>query len=145
MFRAAVFSWTQCSSSLLLLLPFYSHYTGQPLLTGMILLEQSFTAWMSLLTAISAFGLGRKCQSSPQWCYLHCLYMAHSTCRLNASVAGKTVWFASNTCHTWTLKWAFYTKHCINQQASLLNFHVQNFPHSLAAGIWHIQCNCILI
>ena len=25
------------------------------------------------LKATSAFGLGRRCKSSPQWCYLHCL------------------------------------------------------------------------
>jgi len=35
------------------------------------MLEQSFTAHMVLLMASSTFGLGRRCQSSPQWCYLH--------------------------------------------------------------------------
>ena len=45
----------------------YHHYTGQSVLAGtpvknwMILLEQSFTARMPLLTATSAFGLGRRC------------------------------------------------------------------------------------
>ena len=34
---------------------------------------QSFTARMPLLTATSAFGLGRKRWSSPQQCYLHYL------------------------------------------------------------------------
>jgi len=34
---------------------------------------QSFSASMPLLTATSAFGLGRRCWSSPQQCYLHCL------------------------------------------------------------------------
>jgi len=34
---------------------------------------QSFTAHMALLTATSAFGLGTRCWSSPQQCYLHCL------------------------------------------------------------------------
>ena len=34
--------------------PFHGHYTGQPALV------QSFTARMPLLTATSAFGLGRK-------------------------------------------------------------------------------------
>ena len=34
---------------------------------------QSFTARMPLLTATSAFGLGRRRWSSPQQCYLHCL------------------------------------------------------------------------
>jgi len=34
---------------------------------------QSFTAHMPLLMATSAFGLGRRCWSSPQQCYLHCL------------------------------------------------------------------------
>jgi len=34
---------------------------------------QSFTAHMPLLTATSAFRLGRRRWSSPQQCYLHCL------------------------------------------------------------------------
>ena len=34
---------------------------------------QSFTARMPLLTATSAFGLGRRHWSSPQQCYIHCL------------------------------------------------------------------------
>ena len=42
--------------------------------TLMILLVQSFTARMPLLTAISVFGLWKRCWSSPQQCYLHCLY-----------------------------------------------------------------------
>ena len=37
------------------------------------LLVQSFAVRMPLLTATSAFGLGRRCWRSPQWCYLHCL------------------------------------------------------------------------
>ena len=54
--------------------PFYDHYTSQPALANWrILLVQSFTAHMPLLTATSAFGLGRRCWSSPQQCYLHCL------------------------------------------------------------------------
>jgi len=43
--------------SLFLLLPFYGRYTGQPALQNWrILLEQSFTACMPLLTAIGTFG-----------------------------------------------------------------------------------------
>jgi len=38
-----------------------------------ILLVQSFTARMPLLTATSAIGLGRRRWSSHQQCYLHCL------------------------------------------------------------------------
>ena len=34
------------------------------------MLEQSFTVHMPLTKAASAFGLGRECKSSPQWCYL---------------------------------------------------------------------------
>jgi len=50
-----------------LLPPFYSHYTGQPALAGnavknwRTLLEHSFTACMPLVTAASAFRLGRIC------------------------------------------------------------------------------------
>ena len=33
----------------------------------------SFTACMQLLIATSAFGLGRRCWSSPKQCHLHCL------------------------------------------------------------------------
>jgi len=64
----------------LLLLPFYGHYTGQPALDGTpvknwrILLVQSFTSRKPLLTATSAFELGRRCQSLPQQCYLHFLH-----------------------------------------------------------------------
>ena len=39
-----------------------------------ILLVQRFTACMPLLTATSAFGLGRRRWSSHQQCYLHCLH-----------------------------------------------------------------------
>jgi len=35
---------------------------------------QSFTVRMPLLTATSAFGLGRTHWSSHQQCYLHCLH-----------------------------------------------------------------------
>jgi len=48
------------------LLPFDSHYTGQPVLAGTpvnvwrILLERSFTARMPLLMASSKFELGRR-------------------------------------------------------------------------------------
>jgi len=46
------------------LIPFYSHYTGQPAGTPVnnwrILLEQSFTACMPLLMATSTFALGRR-------------------------------------------------------------------------------------
>jgi len=55
-------------------------YTGQPALAGTpvknlrMLLEQSFTARMPLPMATSGFGLGRRCWSYPQWCYLHCLH-----------------------------------------------------------------------
>jgi len=50
---------------LLLLLPFYGHYTGQPVLAGIslknwrILLEQRFTAYIPVLMASSRFVLGR--------------------------------------------------------------------------------------
>ena len=39
-----------------------------------ILLVQSFTARMPLLMATSTFGLGRRCWSSAQQCYLHYLH-----------------------------------------------------------------------
>jgi len=39
-----------------------------------ILLVHSFTALMLLLTAASAFGLGRRLWSSSQQCYVHCLH-----------------------------------------------------------------------
>jgi len=59
--------------------PFYGHYTDQLALACFrlknwgILLVQSFTARMPLLTATSAFGLGRRrCMSSQQRC-LHCI------------------------------------------------------------------------
>jgi len=44
-----------------------------PVKNWRILLVQSFTACMPLLTATSAFVLGRRCFSSVQQCYLHCL------------------------------------------------------------------------
>jgi len=47
-----------------------SRYAGQ---LEFFLLVQSFTARMPLLTATSAFGLGRRRWSSAQQCYLHCL------------------------------------------------------------------------
>ena len=44
-----------------------------PVKNWRILLVQSFNTHMPLLTATSAFGLGRRCWSSPQQCYQHCL------------------------------------------------------------------------
>ena len=44
-----------------------------PVKNRSILLVQSFTAGMSLQTETSAFGLGRRCWSSPQQCYPHCV------------------------------------------------------------------------
>ena len=41
-------------------------------------MEHSFTAHMPLLTTVGASGLGRRCQSSPQQCYLHCLCISLS-------------------------------------------------------------------
>jgi len=55
---------------LVVLLPFYSHYTGQPVLTitptkdWRILLVQSFTDYVPFLTATSAFRIGRRHESS---------------------------------------------------------------------------------
>jgi len=45
-----------------------------PVKNWRILLVQSVTAHMLLLTATSTFGLGRRRLSSPQHCYLHCLH-----------------------------------------------------------------------
>jgi len=53
---------------------FHGHYRGQPVLAGFpvknrrILLEQSFTDHMLLLTAASKLKLERRCYSSVQWC-----------------------------------------------------------------------------
>ena len=69
---------------------YYYHYTAiiqdnqhQPaptLKVWKILLEQSFTVHMFFQKETSAFGLGRRCQSSPQQCYLHRLdIMTHKT------------------------------------------------------------------
>ena len=49
------------------------HYTSPPVKNWMILLVQSFTARMPLLMATAKFGLVRKCWSSVEQCYLHCL------------------------------------------------------------------------
>ena len=56
--------------------PIKGHYTGQPALAGSvgyrrILLERSFTACMSLLTATRTIGLGTRHESSHQPRYLH--------------------------------------------------------------------------
>ena len=56
-----------------------------PVKSWRILLVQSFTAHMPLLTAANAFGLGRRRWSSPQQCYLHCLHRGISL----LSTAGK--------------------------------------------------------
>ena len=43
------------------------------------MLVHSFTNCMPLLMAASTIGLGRRRWSSPQKCYLHCLYTCHSS------------------------------------------------------------------
>ena len=63
--------------------PFCCHHTGlcqpAPLVKNWgILLVQTSTACMPLLTATSAFGLGRRCWSSPQQCNLHRLHTLQS-------------------------------------------------------------------
>jgi len=45
-----------------------------PIKNCRILLEQSFTAYMSLLTPTSTSGWRRRCDSSLQWWYLHHLH-----------------------------------------------------------------------
>jgi len=65
------------SCMILILPPFYNHYTRQPALSGNRNWEPglywgSFAAHMPLSTANSAFKLERTHQSSPQRCYLHC-------------------------------------------------------------------------
>ena len=50
------------------------HQPAPPVKNWRILLVKSFTARAPLLTATSAFGLGRKRWISPQQCYLHCLH-----------------------------------------------------------------------
>jgi len=64
---------------------FYGHYTGQsalatapPVENWKLLLVQSFTARMHLLTATSAFGLGRRRWSTPQQCSTYSLYHNNS-------------------------------------------------------------------
>ena len=49
------------------------HWPAPPVKNWRILLVQSFTARMPLLMATSTYGLGRRCWSSTQQCYLHCL------------------------------------------------------------------------
>jgi len=44
-------------------------YPASPVKNWRILLEQYFTAHMPLVMATNAFGIGRKCWSSPQHCY----------------------------------------------------------------------------
>ena len=53
---------------------------------------QSFTARMLLLIAASAFGLVRRCWSSPQHCYLHCLHALSES-----KIGVKKSWFISSS------------------------------------------------
>jgi len=46
-------------------------------LRNWMILEQSFTVRVPLLTVISAFWLGKTCLSSPQRCYLHHLHVPY--------------------------------------------------------------------
>ena len=54
------------------------HQPTHPVKNWRILLVQNFTACMTLLAATSAFELGRRCWSSPQQCYPHCLCTTHT-------------------------------------------------------------------
>ena len=83
---------------------FYGHYCRSmrvswhppPIRNGTILLEHSFTACMPLLKATSASGFGRRCKSSPHWCYLHHLrtnYLLLNTVPINImSVLASDSW-----------------------------------------------------
>jgi len=57
---------------------------------------------MPFLTANDTFGLGRRCQSSPQRCYLHCLrtaiYMAAKPASMLAEPGLADFWFSLFTC-----------------------------------------------
>jgi len=60
---------------------------------------QSFTAHMPLLTATSAFELGRRCWSSPQQCYLHCLRTINDNKDISASAFDTVL---CKLCHSWS-------------------------------------------
>jgi len=62
---------------------------AHPVKNWTILLVQRFTARMPLLMATSEFGLGRRCWSSPQQCYLHYLHTLHTWNQINASCGGQ--------------------------------------------------------
>jgi len=74
--------------------PVYGLYTDQPVLAGTwkILLVQSFTARVPLLTVTSALGLGRRHWSSQQ-CYLHCLRTTSVHLKWNQRNAARTINF----------------------------------------------------
>jgi len=67
--------------------------TSQPMLAGTqswrVLLEQSFTAHMPVLTTTSAFSLWRRCQSPHQQCYLQHLEIIPTT-TTNVSIRDRT-------------------------------------------------------
>jgi len=67
------------------------HQPTHPVKNWRILLVQNFTACMTLLAATSAFELGRRCWSSPQQCYPHCLCTTHThTHPFNGPPSGTT-------------------------------------------------------
>ena len=57
-------------------IPVNRRQPAPPVKKWRILVVQSFTAHMPLLTATSAFGLGRRRWSSPRQCYLQCLLVS---------------------------------------------------------------------
>ena len=72
--------WQQLHNKYLLLLPFYGHYTGKTSISWNPQLRTRGFCWskvtvhMPLLMASSIYGLERRCYSSPQQCFLHCLH-----------------------------------------------------------------------
>jgi len=74
-------------------------------------MEQSFTADMPLLATSSALGLGRRCYSSPQQCYVHRLCSIKDT-NTNRSLER---WYITETsCEEFTMSCVvFVTYQCL--------------------------------
>ena len=106
----------QSSTGYLYLLQVNLLYSAPPVKNWRILLVQSFTAHMPLLTATSTFGLGRRRWSSPQQFYLHCL----RTCTETLSKQWYVFALVAVSKGTWAVK------HCTNNWNWLMQVDLYN-------------------
>jgi len=125
-YHSALYNNTRFKKTTTILWPLYR----STCVNWRILLVQSFSARMPLLTATSAFGLGRRRWSSPQQWYLHCL---HTVSLLYHYISAAKM---CNTRKTKSAERQKYTQYLV----LLITFILQNQWLVIVSVMWQYTC-----